>query len=203
MDKKIIGAILCVCIFGLASIPATGEAQINDLDQEIKSYIEQILDYENQTLGNYFFLTDGPILETYSNVELLNGSESQIEKINQYLNRKMLRPFLFLKVIPVFVENLSFTIDYKKDVRTNSRYSFFSMSATVIWNETSGEIGGIKNFNFKTNKVHKLNVVNMTGIFIFQRFRLYERSAPLFRKLFQPAKFMFIGFCENIYYTES
>lgn len=205
MDKKIIGALLCVCIFSIGSIPVTGESPIDELDfdQEIKSYIEQLLDIENQSIGNYFFLINGPVLKTYSNVELLNGSEFQIEKINRYLNWKLFRPVIFLKYTPVFTENLSFTLDYKKNVRTNSRYSYVTLSATVIFNETSKEYEGIKDINHFINQVHKINIVNMTGIFIFQRIKLFDRTAPLFRKIFQPAKFLFIGFCDNIDYLES
>jgi hypothetical protein len=202
MNKKIIGAILCVCIFVFGSIPALGAPPIDDLelDMEIISHIEKMLDEGNQTLGANIFITHGPVLQLYSKVNLLEGSENQMWLINLYLSRKLIRPLLIVKNIPIFVDNVSFTVEYKKDVRERSRFSYITASASVIWNNTSGVYEGITNYSFVNNKVHKVNVENMTGFFIFTRIQMVDRYQQFFRKLFQPAKFTFFGFFDKITY---
>ena len=205
MDNKIIGAILCVCIFAFGPLPTISATPIDnlDLDLEISEKIENLIDAANITLGDNFFVTEGPASKIYSKVELLEGSENQMNKINRYLNRKLLRPLIFLRQIPIFVENLSFTLEFKRDVRNRSRFSYITLNASVKWNKTTGEFEGfdIKNTSHIFNKAHKVNVDNLTGFFIFQRLRLYDGNQPIFWKFFQPARLIFIGFCENITYS--
>ena len=207
MNKKIIGAIFCVCIFAFGSIPALGFNSIDNLnlDQDINKKIDNLFEGANITFGDIFCLTNGPASKMYSKVELLEGSENQINKINRVLNRKILRPLIFLRQIPIFVENLSFTVEYKRDVKNRSRFTYFTTNTTVKWNETTGEFEGfgIKNFSFKFNKIHKVKIENMTGLFIFQRVLLFDRNQPIFWKFFHPAKFIFIGFCDNITYLDN
>lgn len=205
MDNKIIGVMLCVCIFIFGSIQTISATPIDnlDLDPEMNEKIENLIDAANITLGDIFFITDGPASKLYSKVELLEGSENQINRINRYLNRKLLRPLIFLRQIPIFVENLSFTLEFKRDVRTRSRYQYFCWNASVKWNKTTGEFEG---FNLKSsshifNKAHKVNVENLTGFFLFQRSRLYNGNQPIFWKFFWPARITFIGFCKNITYS--
>lgn len=202
MNIKIIGVLFCVSIFAFGSIPAIGVTPIDnlDLDPEISEEIENFFEAANITFGDNFFVTNGPASKIYSKVELLEGSENQMNKINRYLNRKFLRPLIFLRQIPIFVENLSFTVEFKSDVKDRSRFSYFTGNASVNWNETTGEFEGIKNFSYIFNKAHKVKVDNMTGFFVFQRIRLFDRHQPFFRKFFQPAKFIFIGFCDKIIY---
>ena len=205
MDKKIIGAILCVCIFVFGSIQTISATPIDvlDLDPEMSEKIENIIEVDNMTLGDNFFVTDGPASKLYSKVELLEGSENQISRINRYLNKKLLRPLIFLRQIPIFVKNLSFTLEYKLDLRTRSRFQYFCWNASVNWNKTTGEFEGfgIKSSSHIFNKAHKVNVENLTGLFIFQRFRLYNENQPIFWKFFWPARLTFIGFCDNITYS--
>jgi hypothetical protein len=207
MNKKIIGAIFCVCIFAFGSIPALGFNPIDNLnlDHDINKKIDNLFEEANITFGDIFCLTNGPASKMYSKVELLEGSENQINKINRVLNRKILRPLIFLRQIPIFVKNLSFTVEYKIDVKNRSRFTYFTTNTTVKWNVTTGEFEGfgIKNFSFKFNKIHKVKIENMTGLFIFQRVLLFDRNQPIFWKFFHPAKFIFIGFCDNITYLDN
>ena len=202
MNIKVIVVLFCVSIFTFGSISAITATPIDnlDLDPEISEKIENLLETANITFGDNFFITNGPVSKTYSKVELLEGKENQINKINRYLNRKFLRPLIFLRQVPVFVENLSFTVEFKSDVKIRSRFEYFTGNASVNWNETTGEFEGIRNFSYIFNKAHKVRVDNMIGFFVFQRIRLFDRHPPLFRKFFQPAKFIFIGFCDKIIY---
>jgi hypothetical protein len=206
MNKKIIGAIFCVCIFAFGSIPALGVNPINnlDIDQDINKKIDNLFEEANITFGDIFCLTNGPASKIFSKVDLLGGSENQINKINRVLNRKILRPLIFLRQIPIFVENLSFTVEFKRDVRNMSRFTYFTTNTSVKWNETTGEFEGfdLKNFSHILNKAHKVKIENMTGLFIFQRIILFDRNQPIFWKFFHPAKFIFIGFCEKITYFD-
>ena len=205
MDKKIIWAILCVCIFVYGSIQTISATPIDslDLDPEMSEKIENIIEVANITLGDNFFVTDGPATKLYSKVELLEGSENQMSRINRYLNRKLLRPLIFLRQVPIFVENLSFTVEYNRDLRTRSRFQYFSLNASVNWNKTTGKFEGfdLKSTSHIFNKAHKVYVENLTGLFLFQRSRLYNENQPIFWKFFWPARITLIGFCENITYS--
>lgn len=206
MNKKIIGVIFCVCIFFFGSIPALGFNPIDNLeiDPVIDKKIDNLFEEANITFGDIFCLTNGPASKIYSKVELLKGLENQMNKINRVLNRKILRPLIFLRQIPIFVENLSFTIEFKRDIKDRSRFTYFTTNTSVKWNETTGEFEGfdIKNFSHILNKAHKIKIENMTGLFIFQRFILFDKNQPIFWKFFHPAKFIFIGFCEKITYFD-
>jgi len=202
MNKKIIGAILCFCFMTMGVIPVIGSPSIPDIDPELTPYVQEILESSSKSYGDYFIITVGPVLKIFSNVELISGSQFQMKLIKRHLDRRLLRPSVIFKAVPIFVENLSFTVEYKKDVRNNSRFSYFSGNATVIYNET-GAFENLTDYSYIVNKIHKITVENMTGLFIFFRVRLFELTAPLFRKIYQPARFCFIGFCDGITVSET
>lgn len=201
MNKRIIGAVLCVCIMTIGAIPAIGIPEEIDVEPELSDYIEDILESSDETYGDNFTITMGPVSKIFSNVELINGSETQMELINRHLSRKLLRPSAIFRYVPIFVKNLSFTVEYKQDVRDKSRFSYYTINATVIYNETTGEYENLTNISYIYNEIHTVTVENMTGLFIFMRIRLLNLRFPLGRKLFHPARFAFFGFCDKITYS--
>ena len=166
-------------------------------NSELTQYLEKVLESSNQTFGDNFIITIGPILKIFTNVELINGPESQMKLIQRYLDRKLLRPLGILRVTPIFVENLSFTVEYKQDVKNESRYSYITVNGTMIWDE-NGNYQNITDISYNANNKHTITVENLTGFFMFWRFRLFNFGAPIPYKFFKPAKFTFIGFCESI-----
>jgi hypothetical protein len=197
VNKKIIGVILFVFIITTGLTPVIATPSRSDTNIEFTQYIEKVLKSTNQTFGDHFIITLGPVLKIFSNVELTKGSESQMKLIQRYLDRKLLRPLGILRVTPIFVENLSFTVEYKQDVKNGSRYSYITVNGTVIWDE-NGIYQNITDISYNANKKHTVTVENLTGFFMFFRFRLFNLGAPIPYKIFQPAKFTFIGFCDGI-----
>ena len=201
MNKKVIGTILCICILILGTIPVIG-AELKStpeikqdfpfVDEAIKSLVE------NETLGDCFIITGGPVLKLYSNVDLINGSESQMKLIERNLNRRLLRLSAILPFIGIYVSNLTFSVEYTQDIiKKKSRFTYFTVNVSVIYDE-NGTYQNITNLSIIRNDPHKVTVENFTGLFIFMKARLFKLSAPLGTKLFRPAKFAFAGFCDKI-----
>ena len=198
MNKRIIGAILCICIMTISTIPATGN-EINPTNPENKlglfREIKEIAD-ENETLWDYAVTTIGPISKIISQVELLDGPESQMMKIRSILDRTLLRIF---PALPVAVFGLNFTVYYKRDIGLiGTRFSYETLYAETVYDE-NGTFFNLTNVTFLINKIHKIKVVNFTGVFIFYRARvwkgLFRRDTHLF---FIPARFGFVGLCDNV-----
>ena len=111
---------------------------------------------------------------------------------------------------------MNFTVCYDKEVRDGARNSYFSafINATYDEEENMGEITD-DNFTIVYNKIHKVKVENFTGVFFFARTKLFRPplyyAKPIFlpmlfsiiyykcsKTLFIPARFSFIGSCDNI-----
>lgn len=198
MNKRIIGAVLCICIMTISTIPAAGN-EINPTNPENKSKlfreIKEIAD-ENETFWDYAVITIGPVAKIICQVELLDGPESQMMKIRSILNRTLLRIF---PALPVAVFGLNFTVYYKKDIGLlGSRFSYETLYAETVYDE-NGTLINLTNVTILTNKIHIIKVVNFTGLFIFYRARfwkgLFRRDTHLF---FIPARFAFAGVCDNV-----
>jgi hypothetical protein len=198
VNKRVIGAILFICIMTINIIPATGN-EINPTNPENKlelfREIKEIAD-ENETLWDYVVITIGPVAKTISQGELLDGPESQMMKIRSILNRTLLRIF---PALPVAVFGLNFTVYYKRDIGLlGSRLSYETLYAETVYDE-NGTFINLTNVTFLNNKIHKIKVVNFTGVFIFYRARvwkgLFRRDTHLF---FIPARFAFVGVCDNV-----
>lgn len=201
MNNKIIGAILCICIITIGAIPAFGAElkSIPEIEQDFPFVDEAIKSLEeNNTFGDCFIITEGPVLKLYSKVDLINGSESQIKVIERNINRRLLRASIILPYVGIFVSNLTFSVEYKQDiVKKKSRFTYFTANASIIYDE-NGTYQNLTNESFIRNDPHKVTVENFTGFFIFMKARLFALSAPLFMKFFQPARFVFAGFCDKI-----
>lgn len=202
MRKVIIISILGLFMTTVGVIPAMGFPSELYVDSEVKPYIEEIFETYNETYGDYFVLTYGPVSKTYADIELTEGSQTQINLINKYLDRKLLRPFLLFRTVVIFVNNLSYTVEYKKDLDNSSKYSYFTVNATVKYNE-SGDVENVTNVSGIMNKKHAIYTQDMIGFFIFWKFKLYDFKAPRFNRLFCPARFSLLGFSNKIIISET
>ena len=196
MKKGRIGSILCICVIIASTIPVMGQSVITDRSLSLKSDVKKI-DIESQMNGKVFFETIGPVSKKYSKVTLIDGSESQMNRIQRHLDRKLFRPLIIFRNVIIPVKNLTFTVEYLRNVENNSRFSYTTLNMTE-WEKINDTL---ENMTIINNIKHNITVENMTGFFIFHRIRLINLRAPLFRKLFHPAKFTFIGTCEKITYT--
>jgi len=204
MNKKIIGTILCISIVLIGSIPSIGANPLIDknVGGELIQKLIELTEDENITFGEKFIITYGPISKLYSDVELLDGDPTQMQVIQRNLDKKLFRfsrffPFIF---VPVF--GLNFTVYYKKDLENGSRFSYITVNTSVVYNNENGEVVNVTNHTIVRNTIHRVNIENFNGLFIFQRAKLYDRSMPLGKRFFIPAKFIFTGFCDNVTYLQ-
>ena len=201
MNKKIIGTILCISMILIGSINAIGASPISTSKQnELLQQAIEVTEDENLTLGEKFIITMGPVSKLFSDVELLDGDASQIKIIERNLDRKLFRFSRFLPFIFVPVFGLNFTVHYKKALENGSKFSYITVNSSVVYDNETGEVVNVTNSTYVYNAIHKVKIENFTGIFIFQRARLYDRSMPLGKRFFMPARFIFFGFCDNVTY---
>lgn len=190
---------MCISIIIISAIPAMGNPTQflkNDTVPELETRLEP-LDDEND---NNIIITQGPMFKSYSKVTLLNGTDSEMKLIQRHLDRKLLRPLIIFRNVEIKVVNLSFRVEYKKDAKNNSRFSYKTTNGTLVPNKNVAP-QEIVNSTIIKNQKHTVTVENMTGTFTFHRIRLIDLFAPLFRKLFQPARFTFSGTYEKITYS--
>jgi len=164
-----------------------------------ESLLKQADEYlaENYTPNN-FVITGGPVLKLFTSVKILDGPENQTVKIEKLLNRKFVFMSRIFGAYPVYVKGLNFTVEYKRDARTFSRFSFASVNATLIYkNETFENFTGMVNH---TNEKHKIKVENFTGMFLFVHARLFKGILVGAHLIFNPAKFVFVGGCDKVTY---
>ncbi len=185
-----------VLIMTMGLSPVIATPSYSYTNSELTQYLEKVLEFNDQTFGDNFIITIGPVLKIYTNIELINGLESQMKFIQRYLDRKLLRPLGILRVTPIFVENLSFTVEYKYNFNNNSRFYYETLNGTVTLDESG--FYNFTNISYILNEKHKITVKNLTGFFIFWRMRLFNLGGPISLLLFQPARFNFVGFCDSI-----
>ncbi|RLF36844.1 MAG: hypothetical protein DRM99_01855 [Thermoplasmata archaeon] len=201
MNKKIIVAVLIsFSVIALSAIPSLGVTNVANINKakigdKILSEEKQEIDGENLTLP-YFITTYGPISKFITKIEILDGPEPQTTKIKKLINRGFVPFSRILPAYPVFVTRLNFTVEYKINVRNNSRFSYFTINGTVIYNE-SGEPINITNKSFIYNAVHKIKIENFTGFFTFMHAKLFKGKIGTHWFL-NPARFSFAGFCDNV-----
>ena len=108
----------------------------------------------------------------------------------------MRRPTI-LPIVVIPIEGFDFNIICKRNLGNSFRFAFLSAFAETIYDE-NGTLINITNETYYFNAKHSLQVKNFSGYFIYQRIKLFERHASIGKKLIQPAKFNFIGFCDNV-----
>jgi len=212
MKKVIITSILCICLITIGVSPVFGASGNTELKDKIIT-VENIVNILDEEPDPYVYFTSGPVSTKYSDVEIMNGSAEEISSIERSLNREFPRLSMFLPYVFTFItEPMDFIVRYDTNMENGSRYSYFTFSGNATYDE-SGELIDI-NETLDYNTIHTLKVENFTGIFFFFRAQLYRSRLfylrPLFsalfyivnfgftKSLFIPARFSFIGTCDNI-----
>ena len=199
MNKKVILTITCISMLMIGAIPAYGLNEDTDLEDK-NEIVEKVENYLTEGYTpDYFVITSGPAFKLLSSVEL-EGPENQTVKIDKLLNRRFVLFSRMLPVYPVFVHGINFTVEYKRDVRNLSRFSFYSYNTTILYNE-SGKLKNITDDVNISNIKHKIIVHNFSGLFIFNRAKLVRRFPSLQGLFFKPADFCFMGGCDSVTYT--
>jgi hypothetical protein len=140
-------------------------------------------DFENDTFELVQIF--GPINSQYTDIELIDGPSSKIDRIENMLNGLITRfilPFAF-----IYAENITFEIKFKKEpLYDNSRFSYITFWGDFVNNS-------MENVTFVFNTKHTVSVTNLTGFF------LVTKARPL---RFTPSYFFIVGIYDKLLVTE-
>lgn len=192
----ILGILLLTIISGLS----LGESISKKFVEDSNEIIDEMDDTDNHSFGNYIVITDGPISGLFAKVTIQDGPLLITLLINRNLNRRILRlSALLTKITYPISKGINFTVDYKRNVRNNSRYSYLTTYFKVLYDENGSVIGfDLENATTIYSEAHKIKVENFRFVFTFKRLQLIWLRAPLGQKIFNPARFSFFGICDNV-----
>lgn len=200
--KKMIATILVLMLLSLTPLAASETIKVNK--NIIKEEIPNIDIKTEQNTTNHsltIVATLGSLNKLYTSVDIEINSD-QAKKINRFTNGFFPKFLRVRKFIPVFVYNLTFTVEYKQNLSNTSKFSYMTLVENVTLNETGSVLENETLVN-DLNTKHTLTVENFSGVFVFIPFKLYNKRYPLGMRFFHPAKFIFAGECENFTYTNS
>ncbi len=158
----------------------------------------------------YFAATSGPAwLKIFTKIEMIYGKQEQINQINTLLTKHRLQQD---EKINVFVKNLTFNVTYKLPTTLYSRFLHRTIYTEINLSEFQDLIYSQSNQNLKDYintslqklrdniniikiRRHSITFKNFTGVFYLIKPKFYRAFPP---KLFIPAKFVFIGVCEEL-----
>jgi hypothetical protein len=182
MKKNVVGISILLTLLILTSLSCVVSAKGINYYYEISEKIfDNIESEENETnLGTF-----GPVspLFNISKITLLNGSASEIEKIERILKNRILQLILPLTIIKC--NDLDFSVSYLKNVPFFLPIIRHLSYGTTIY----------KDFHFPFNKdsilgkSHTIVVDGFNGYFTFARLRIIKGS---------PALFAFSGNYDNV-----
>jgi len=215
MNRKITASVLCLFLITIGLTPVISADEDSDLKENLIQ-IEQKISLADEESDPFIYLTSGPASDKYSEIELLDGSPEEIQKIEKHLSGGIFRASTFLPYVVVFITTpLNFTVCYDVEgLREGSRNSYFSFFANATYDE-EGNLEEIVDDEIVYNEIHKVKVENFTGVFFFARAKLFAPPTyyikPIFlpmlfsiiyykcsKTFFIPARFSFIGSCDNI-----
>jgi len=201
MNKKLIGAILCIGLLMMSAIPI-----ISAEDPSTEAITVRPLNFTERELKKVDKKMDIPVTAVYGlctvgakksvKIQLLDGNASQMDNISKIIDRKPIRSWLGLPA-RIQVTLLNFTVTYEKDAKRRSRLAYFTEYGNA--NFDANGFTNLTGVDDNKNVAHAIQVTNFTGYFVSLRARLF-RMFPLFQhhRLFTPAEFMFVGFCDSI-----
>ena len=168
MKRKTLSIIICFAL--IISIPQTIGS---DATTDMHTGLEQEIPPPALQLQNGVMWTQGPLREWMNEIDLIDGSPSEIERINKILHRPKFRllPFAIVKVT-----SLDFSVTYNKNILFV--FPILSYSTAVL----SGEEN-----HFVHNDAHTVTVNGLEGYFVLMK------TMPL-----RPALFIFSGFYNEL-----
>jgi hypothetical protein len=182
MKKNLVGISIILTLLILTSLSCVVSAKEINYNHEISEKIfDNIESEENETI----LMTLGPIspLFNITKITLLNGSSSEIEKIERILNNRILQLILPLTIIKC--SGLDFSVSYLKNVPFFIPIIRHLSYWTTIYNDS--------NFPFNKDSIfgksHTIVVDGFNGYFTFARLRIWKGS---------PALFAFSGNYDNV-----
>ena len=182
MKKKLVFSILCIFLLAGSTTSVIGmkieKSNVADVLTKTIDYLD--IDDENETIP--ICMIYGPTTSLYTEIELIDGSESDISRLNRLFNKIIPRFIIPLAIL--FIENLTFKVSFKREpLADNSRFSYIT-----FWGDYVN--GTFENESYIVNTIHTVTVTNFTGIF------LRYRAKPL---RLTPSYFVFIGEYEKIF----
>ena len=173
MKKNLVGISIILTLLILTSFSCVVSAKGINYNYELSEKIfNNIESDENETI----LMTVGPIspLFNISKITLLNGSSSEIEKIERILNNRILQLILPLTLIKC--SGLDFSVSYLKNVPYFIPIIRHLSYCTTIFKYS--------NFPFNKDSIfgksHTIVVDGFNGYFMFSRVRLWKGSPALF-----------------------
>jgi len=162
--------LVTICIAFIILIPQTIGSDVTD---DIYTVTKQGITSSVLQFPNGVMWTEGPFREWITEIDLIDGSPSEIERINKILNRPKFRlsPFAIVKVT-----NLDFSVTYKKNMLFI--FPVLAYSTAVLSAEEN---------HYVHNDAHTVTVNDLEGYFLLMK------TLPL-----RPAHFTFIGFYNEL-----
>jgi hypothetical protein len=163
------------CAFLLLAITSSALQTINERQF-------QIYGLGGESLGEVkFVLAVGPILKKTTEITLISGNPSEIQKIENVLTRNIIQ--FMLPNFVMDVTNLSFNVSYKSD----RLFPFLRFCYRTEYADF--ENGMFTNITTFFNQKHKATIIGLNGAFMLHRWRPFR---------FRPAQFMFYGNCKDV-----
>lgn len=168
MKRQIIGAVFCIII--IVGVPQVLGFQSNNSSNNL---VVNNVETQRISFSDGAMWTEGPIKKWMAEITLIDGSPSEIERIEKILKRPKLR---ILPLIIIKVTDLDFSVTYKRNM-------IFLMPSLTY----STVAGGFDTLEIIFNRDHTVVVDNLDGLFLFMK------SLPL-----RASRFLFFGQFEEI-----
>lgn len=196
MKKITLTAIITIILISTSTLTVASTEKQNIKASEDETY--------------HLAVTYGPAwMKLFTKIELIDGDEEQINRIEGLLKRQMFKDETEKYVN---VEQLTFKVTFRLSTTRFSRFLYRTMFTKINLSEFEAfqdieDLQGLQDFinnsidtlknntSFKYSRKHSITYENFTGTFVIIPSRLL-RVFP--QKFFIPTKFMFIGVCENI-----
>jgi len=214
MNKKIFGVIFLIFILTVSTVQAmpleeekTYEQQTYDLIDEYIEYLPENIDISEY---NYLYVTIGPIgpiKKLISKVEIKGNATTSIPIIKMLMKRGIFK-FISPKLpclVPFPNNDINLNITYKLPLRRRAKYGYSTYYMKLTDENIDFNQSKLINGTYLHNIRHSLQVTGLRGTFVYLKTGLYKRPTifkiqdkRIFRPVFWPAHFAFVGVCKDI-----